>query len=203
MLWRCNPLFPLGGSEFLLVVWQTELRSMSELGQPRRFSAFLTMSGLPPTAEMKTLAGFGRNGAMSGRSNAKWRRVCARSVYIAVRSMPRPSPADAVEALLYGGEAVVDFGLELSVSENVRPVIFDTFSNQFADIEWIYALGYPLLKFFDELSDRSLRRQVFNSAGEPLRDIAPRIHNLRPNNARTQNGYPDSPRRKGRPQAFG
>ena len=74
--------------------------------------------------------------------------------------MPRLSPADAVEALLYGGEPIVDIGLELSVSENVRPVIFDTFSNQFADIERIDALGYPLLKFFDELSDRSFRRRV-------------------------------------------
>ena len=56
--------------------------------------------------------------------------------------MSRLSPADTVEALLYGGEAVVDKGLELGVSENVRPVIFDAFSNQFADIERIDALGY-------------------------------------------------------------
>ena len=72
-----------------------------------------------------------------------------------MRSMPRLSPADAVEALLYGGEAVVDEGLELGVSENIRPVIFDAFSNQFADIEWIDALGYAFLQLFDEIGARS------------------------------------------------
>ena len=86
--------------------------------------------------------------------------------------MPRLSPADAVEALLYGGEAVVDFGLELSVSENVRPVVFDTFSNQFADIEWIDAARHTLVNYFDELSDRSICRQGVKSAGEAIRGIA-------------------------------
>ena len=94
------------------------------------------------------------------------------SVHIGMRSMPRLSPADTVEALLYGGEAGVDEGFELSVSENIRPVIFDAFSNQFADIEWIDALGYAVLKLFDEIGARSFCRRDFNSAGEPLRDIA-------------------------------
>jgi hypothetical protein len=46
-----------------------------------------------------------------------------------VRSISRLSPADTVEALLYGGEAVVDQGLEFSIGENVRPVVFDAFPN--------------------------------------------------------------------------
>jgi hypothetical protein len=55
MLWRCNPLSPLGGSEFWLVVWQTELRSMSESGQSLPKWAVRTMSGLPPLAtELRT-----------------------------------------------------------------------------------------------------------------------------------------------------
>jgi hypothetical protein len=45
------------------------------------------------------------------------------------RSMSWLPPADAIEALLNGGEAVVDGRLELSVSENVRPIIFNAFSN--------------------------------------------------------------------------
>ena len=50
--------------------------------------------------------------------------------------------------------------------------IFDAFSNQSANIEWIDALGYPLLKLFEELSERSFCRRGFKSANEPLRDIA-------------------------------
>src|SRR5215468_5635494 len=102
--------------------------------------------------------------------------------------MPRLSAADAVEALLYGGEPIVDSWLVLSIGENVGPVVFDAFPNQFADVEWIDTLGYPFAQRFDMLGDWSFRRRGFNSAGEPLREIAPRIHNLRPNNARTQNG---------------
>jgi hypothetical protein len=56
---------------------------------------------------------------------------------------------------------------------NVRPVVFDAFPNQFADVEWIDTLGYPFAQRFDILGDGSFRRQVFNSAGEPLREIAP------------------------------
>ncbi len=83
--------------------------------------------------------------------------------------MSRLSSADAVEALLYGGEAVVDPWLVLSIGENVGPVVFDAFPNQFADIEWIDTLGYPFAQRFDILSDWTVRWQVFNPAGEPLR----------------------------------
>jgi hypothetical protein len=87
--------------------------------------------------------------------------------------MPRLSPADAVEALLYGGEAVVDYCLEFSIGENVGPVVFDAFPNQFADIEWIDTPGYPFAERFDKLGDWSFRRRACNSAGKPLREIAP------------------------------
>jgi hypothetical protein len=87
--------------------------------------------------------------------------------------MPRLSSTDAVEALLYGGEPVIDYWLVLGIGENVRPVVFDAFPNQFADIEWIDTLGYPIAQRFETLGDWSFRRPVFNSAGEPLREIAP------------------------------
>ena len=83
--------------------------------------------------------------------------------------MSRLSSADAVEALLYGGEAVVDSCLVFGIGENVGPVVFDAFPNQFADIEWIDTLGYPFAQRFDVLGDWSFRRRVFNPAGEPLR----------------------------------
>lgn len=87
--------------------------------------------------------------------------------------MPGLSPADAVEALLYGSEAVVDDWLVFSIGENVGPVVFDAFPNQFADIERIDTPGYPFAQRFDKLGDGSFRRRAFNSAGEPLREIAP------------------------------
>jgi hypothetical protein len=57
--------------------------------------------------------------------------------------------------------------------KNVRPVVFDAFPNQFADVEWIDTLGYPFAQRFDMLGDWSFRRRVFDSAGEPLREVAP------------------------------
>jgi len=87
--------------------------------------------------------------------------------------MPRLSSADAVEAPLYGGEPLVDYWLVLSIGENVRPVVFDAFPNQLTNIEWIDTLGDPFAQRFDPLGDWSFCRQLFNSAGKPLGEIAP------------------------------
>jgi hypothetical protein len=72
--------------------------------------------------------------------------------------------ADTVETLFYGGEPVVDYWLVLSIGENVGPVAFDAFPNQFADLEWIDTLGYPFAQRFDMFGDWSFRRPVFTNA---------------------------------------
>src|SRR4029453_17508186 len=103
--------------------------------------------------------------------------------------MPRLSSPDTVEALLDGCEAIVDCRLELRISENIRPVVFDAFANEFTDIEGIDAVGDPLP---DHLDARSLQRCTHDRSRKPLRDIPPRVRDLRANEARTQNGHSDS-----------
>ena len=63
-------------------------------------------------------------------------------------SMPRFSPTDPVKALLYCSEAFVDLWFELIIGEDVGPVLFDSFPNQFADIERIDARGYSIFHHF-------------------------------------------------------
>jgi hypothetical protein len=46
--------------------------------------------------------------------------------------MPRISPADAVESLLYCGKAFVDQRLKLVVGEDVGPILLNTLPNQLA-----------------------------------------------------------------------
>ena len=58
-------------------------------------------------------------------------------------------------------------------------------------------------KFFDEFSGWSFCRQIFNSAAEPLRDIASRVHDLRADKTRTQDRHPDAPRCKRYAQSLG
>src|SRR5687767_4789242 len=118
-------------------------------------------------AEDRADAGAGRG------STARTDRVLPQSgqrlrPWVTAASMLRLSSADAVEALLDGGEAIVDHRLELGVGENVRPVVLDAFTNQFADIEWIDTVVDPFPERFDELGARSFHRRAANSAGEPL-----------------------------------
>src|SRR5436190_14649372 len=89
------------------------------------------------------------------------------------RSTPRLSSADMLKTLFDGGEPAVDERLELGIGENIRPVVLNGLPNQFADVEWIDAGGYPFLNHLETLGARSLQRSIFNNAGEPLRNIAP------------------------------
>ena len=100
--------------------------------------------------------------------------------------MPRLSPADAVKALLYCGEAFVDQWLELIVGEDVRPILLDPLTNQFAYIERIDARGYSIFYHPQEFRARSFGRGLLHRAGEPLRDIPLRVHDFRANEAWAQ-----------------
>src|SRR3954447_10462147 len=109
----------------------------------------------------------------------------------------RRSSAYTVEALLDGCEALVDERFVLSIGENVGPVIFDGLANQFAHIERIYAVVDPFPQCLDELGAGSFcRRSVADSPSKSLRNVAPRVHDLRADDARTQNGHPNLPRRQ-------
>src|SRR3954470_19334370 len=109
----------------------------------------------------------------------------------------RRSSAYTVEALLDGCEALVDERFVLSIGENVGPVIFDGLANQLAHIERINAVVDPFLQCLDELGAGSFcRRSVADSPSKSLRHVAPRVHDLRADDARTQNGYPNLPRRE-------
>src|SRR5258708_21403034 len=117
---------------------------------------------------------------------------------------PRRPSANAVEALLDRGEAPVDHGFVLGVGEDVGPVIFDGLANQFADIKRIDAIVGPVLECLDGIGDRSFcRRQTADLPGEPPRHVATEIHDLSADDARTQHGYPDSPRRERLTHSFG
>src|SRR5258708_38506605 len=73
----------------------------------------------------------------------------------AARSTFRGAPADMVEALLDGGEARFDHRLEFEVGEDIGPVLFDAFADEFTDIEGIYALGDAFPDHIDLLGARA------------------------------------------------
>src|SRR6185312_12223095 len=106
---------------------------------------------------------------MAGTAQA---RLCPPYAVIA-RSTSRLSSADTLKTLLDGGEPAVDERLELGIGENIRPVVLNGLPNQFADVERIDAGGYPFLNHLETLGVWPLRRPIFDSAGEPLRNIAP------------------------------
>jgi hypothetical protein len=57
-----------------------------------------------------------------------------------LRSTFRVAPADVVKALLDCGEARFDHRLKFEVGEDIWPVIFDAFADEFTGIDGIYAL---------------------------------------------------------------
>jgi hypothetical protein len=59
----------------------------------------------------------------------------------AARSTFRAAPTDVVKALLDCGEARFDHRLKFEVGEDIWPVLFDTFADEFTDIDGIYALS--------------------------------------------------------------
>src|SRR5260370_35713255 len=61
----------------------------------------------------------------------------------ALRSTPRDTSANLVEALLDCGKARFDERFELVVGEDVGPVVLDAFADQLPDIERIDALRDP------------------------------------------------------------
>src|SRR5208282_3348774 len=69
-------------------------------------------------------------------------------------STARISSANPVEPLFDRGEPRVDHGFELGVGENVRPVVFDPFTHELADIGWIDAVRDALLNVFEHVGRR-------------------------------------------------
>lgn len=72
--------------------------------------------------------------------------------------MFRAAPADVVKALLDCGEARFDDRLEFEVGEDIRPVVFDAFADEFTDIEGIDALGDAFADQIDPLGDGARSR---------------------------------------------
>src|SRR5262245_28118616 len=105
--------------------------------------------------------------------------------------MPRLSSANPVEALLDGGEAVVDERLELGIGENVGPVVLDCLANQFADIERIDTVADPLADHLDAFGNRPFRWWTLDGTRVALREIAPGGHDSRANEARAQDRHAD------------
>ena len=100
----------------------------------------------------------------------------------AARSTFRVTPADVVEALLDGGEARFDHRLEFEVGEDIGPVLFDTFADEFTDIEGIYALRDALPDHIDLLGKWARCRQGTDRPFKALGKIASRVHDLRARN---------------------
>ena len=121
----------------------------------------------------------------------------------AARSTFRVAPADVVKALLDGGEARFDHRLEFEVGEDIGPVVFDAFADEFTDIEGIYAPGDAFPDHLDLLGDRTLSRYGTERPFEALGKIASRVHDLRADEPWTQHRYADPARREFTPQALG
>src|SRR5882757_7102322 len=92
----------------------------------------------------------------------------------ALRSTPRDTSANLVEALLDCGKARFDERFELVVGEDVGPVVLDAFADQLADIERIDALGDAVADEFDALGYGAGGWRPADLAGEALRQIAAR-----------------------------
>src|SRR5882757_11366093 len=120
----------------------------------------------------------------------------------ALRSTPRDTSANLVEALLDCGKARFDERFELVVGEDVGPVVLDAFADQLADIERIDALGDAVADEFDALGYGAGGRRPADLAGEALRQIAARIDDLGADEARAQHRDADAARRQFEPQAL-
>jgi len=59
--------------------------------------------------------------------------------------MPRRAIANAVKPLFDRREASLDHRFEFQVGENVGPVVFDAFADEFADVKRINALRDAVL----------------------------------------------------------
>src|SRR5688572_4013650 len=77
----------------------------------------------------------------------------------ALRSTPRGTSANKVEALLDCGKACFDERFEIIVGEDVGPVVLDALADQLADIKRIDALGDAVADELDTLNCWADRRR--------------------------------------------
>jgi hypothetical protein len=105
--------------------------------------------------------------------------------FCTLRSAPRFASPYPIETLFYRGEPRLDERLELGISENIWPIIFDPFANEFADIARVDALRDAFASQLDLLLDRRGKGSDFGRWAEARGQIAPRVNNLSPNPSRT------------------
>src|SRR5882724_10235971 len=91
----------------------------------------------------------------------------------AARSTFRVAPADVVKALLDCGEARFDHRLKFEVGEDIWPVLFDAFADEFTGIDGIYALRDACPDHIDLQGTWARSRQGTDRPLEALGEIAP------------------------------
>jgi hypothetical protein len=84
----------------------------------------------------------------------------------------RVAPADVVKALLDCGEARFDHRLKFEVGEDIWPVLFDAFADEFTDIVGIYALRDAFPDHIDVLGKWARSRQGTDRPLKALGEIA-------------------------------
>src|SRR5271165_6056751 len=117
-------------------------------------------------------------------------------------SPPRLPAANLVEALPDRGEAGFDHRLEFKVGKNIAPVLLDAFADELADICRVDAVGYALVQHPEMFLERGRYRTAVGRRAESLRQVAVRVHDVGPDEARTQNRYADPARGQLEPQAL-
>src|SRR5450631_3973768 len=90
----------------------------------------------------------------------------------AARSTFRVAPADVVKALLDCGEARFDHRPKFEVGEDIRPVLFDAFADEFTGIDGIYALRDACPDQIDLQGKWARSRQGTDRPLEALGEIA-------------------------------
>ena len=90
----------------------------------------------------------------------------------AARSTFRVAPADVVKALLDCGEARFDHRLKFEVGEDIWPVLFDAFADEFTGLDGIYALRDAFPDHIDVLGSWARSRQGTDRPLKALGEIA-------------------------------
>jgi hypothetical protein len=89
------------------------------------------------------------------------------------RATFRVAPADVVKALLDCCEARFDHRLKFEVGEDIWPVLFDAFADEFTGIDGINTLRDAFPDHADLLGKWARSRQGTDLPLETLREIAP------------------------------
>ena len=59
----------------------------------------------------------------------------------------RLATSDSIKSRFYPCESRIDERLKFVVGENIRPIVLDAFSHEFADVSWINALRHTVLQY--------------------------------------------------------